>query len=274
MTKSNEPYSVDDVEPMPEGSGFSVETSDYEFAIYLVLRDIDVEAQLRAISDLLRRQQKTEQSLSVQIKEASEIAKRTHGFLNEQAIDDYITHLHESTYQDAAHSMAAVGMLAPLIESIFHQSFDGLRHNFLEHSKVPLNPHPRWEWSGAAQWDCHFVWSAKGSRRDLVAGIVQLAQAIGLFPHLPPDLTQTLQALFAYRNRMFHNGFEWPFVERERFQQRIRDWPANWFAVATSDNRPWIFYLTDTFIQHCLTTIDSVLSSVGGFARKVRLPDA
>jgi len=169
--------------------------------------------------------------------------------------------------------MAAVGMPAPLIESIFYQSFDGLRHKFLEPNKIPLSPHRRWQWSAAAQWDCHFVWGEKGSRKDLVEGILQLAEAVGLSPHLPADLKPTLQALFEYRNKMFHNGFEWPPVQRERFQRRLQaaNWPSDWFSKATTGNSPWIFYVTDAFIQHCFTTIDSVLNGVGVFARKIGL---
>jgi hypothetical protein len=181
MTTSNE---SDFVEPAPPGE-FSIETSDYEFAVYLVLGDINVEAQLSAISHLLQKQKDAEQLLAEQIREADEVARKTRGIVNEQAIEDYFTRVHNSVYQDAAHSMAAVGMLAPLIESIFCQSFDGLRRNFLEPNKVPFSPHPRWHWSGAAQWDCHFVWGAKGLTKDLVAGIMQLVEAVGLFPRLP-----------------------------------------------------------------------------------------
>jgi hypothetical protein len=184
-------------------------------------------------------------------------------------------HVTDSVYQDAAHSMAAVGMLAPLIESIFCQSFDGLRRKIPAPNIVPFNSHPRWQLSADGQWDCHLVWTKKGRRRtDIVEGILQLAEAIGLSTHLPGDLKATLQALFAYRNKMFHNGFEWPLLERERFQQRIADWPSDWFRMATSAHRPWTFYMTETFIDHCLLTIDSVLSGVGAFARKMGIPVA
>jgi hypothetical protein len=89
----------------------------------------------------------------------------------------------------------------------------------------------------------------------------------GLTAHLPADLKPTLQALFEYRNNMFHFGFEWPTNERERFQKRTADWPSDWFSMAAIDHKPWIFYLTDAFIDHCLTIIDSVLGGIGVFAR-------
>ena len=38
--------------------------------------------------------------------------------------------------------------------------------------------------------------------------------------YLPDDLEPTLSALFAYRNAMFHSGFEWPRKELERFEKK------------------------------------------------------
>jgi hypothetical protein len=262
--------SVSDIEPAPAEQTF--ETTDYEFAAYLVLADFDYIAQLSAVRDLLQRQKDADQLLEDKIKEADEFVRRTTGMLNERAIDDYIQHVSNSVYQDAAHSMAAVGMLAPLIESIFCQSFDGLRRKFFEPYRVSFSPDPRWQLSPRRQWDCHVVWRKDRQKPDLAAGIIQLAGAIGLSDHLPRELDATLQALFAYRNMMFHNGFEWPLVERERFQQRIAGWPSDWFSMATSGHKPWTFYMTNTFIDHCLLTIDSVLSGVGAFARQLPFP--
>ncbi len=163
--------------------------------------------------------------------------------------------------------MAAVGMLAPLFESILCQSFSGIRRSF-ETNSIPFSSHLRWKLITKKQWDCHFVFTQSGGKeKNLVKGVLQLADATGLTVHLPNDFGPTLQALFEYRNKMFHFGFEWPTVERERFQKRTADWPSDWFRMATSDHKPWIFYLTDTFIHHCLTIIDNVLSGVGVFAR-------
>ena len=71
---------------------------------------------------------------------------------------------------------------------------------------------------------------------------------------------ETLAALFAYRNKMFHNGFEWPMKERHKFSEEIqrRGWPPEWFKKSTSGDQPWIFYMSADFIQHCLDTIDQV----------------
>jgi hypothetical protein len=69
---------------------------------------------------------------------------------------------------------------------------------------------------------------------------------------------------------MFHEGFEWPDSERQAFERRIaRDrWPRDWFALATSDGKPWVFYLSDTFVVHCLTMVDQIFAGLGAFVRR------
>jgi hypothetical protein len=42
--------------------------------------------------------------------------------------------------------MAAVGMLAPWVESIFNQAFQGIREQFFARDNSP-GTHPRWQWS-------------------------------------------------------------------------------------------------------------------------------
>jgi len=74
-----------------------------------------------------------------------------------------------------------------------------------------------------------------------------------------------LRALFAYRNKMFHWGFEWPPEERKAFAAQIAQWPSNWFATATEDGNPWIFYLTDVFVDHCLEQVDQVVLGIGAY---------
>jgi hypothetical protein len=84
---------------------------------------------------------------------------------------------------------------------------------------------------------------------------------------MPSNLEPVLQALFEYRNKMFHRGFEWPSVEREQFERKRASWPSDWFSMAVSGQEPWIFYLTEAFIEHCLDIIHSVLVGIGAFAR-------
>jgi hypothetical protein len=110
------------------GLDYSVEPSpynplddftDYEYALYGVVQEGPVYiAQIGAARELLKRQREADRLLEDKIKEADDFARRTTGIINQQAIDDYIDHVHASIYQDAAHSMAALGMLAPLIDRV------------------------------------------------------------------------------------------------------------------------------------------------------------
>jgi hypothetical protein len=73
-----------------------------------------------------------------------------------------------------------------------------------------------------------------------------------------------------YRNKNFHLGFEWPTAERAKFKKRIsaENWPKDWFEQSSSGHKPWIFYLSDVFIEHCFDTIEAVMEALGGFYRE------
>jgi hypothetical protein len=236
--------------------------------VYGLVSDLDIDAQLIAIHGLLQRNREAEQAHEKEIREAKEHAQKLTGLWNERAVDEHISLLHASVYQDAVHSMAAVGMLAPFLETVFGRCFRGIGSRWPS-GRVPTAAHDRWHSSHTIQWDCHNVIEKGCVRRDLVRGLLQLSDAIGLRPRFRSDIEQTLSALFGYRNKMFHNGFEWPIDERLAFQKRIADdkWPMMWFATATSGGVPWVFYMSNEFIEHCLATADSVLTAFGGFAR-------
>ncbi len=232
----------------------------------LVLPDLDYDAQLMAIHSLLRQHADADRASQEEIKRIEEFARQTSGCRNDHAVDEWIDRLHSSTYQDAAHSMAAVGMLAPFVESIFYQAFQGIRCQFYAKG-TPPSENARWQQPAKDQWDCHFVWTNGRRSKNLPQGIIQLSEAVGLMPFLPSDLAPMLQVLFEYRNKMFHNGFEWPVEERERFERRIEQagWPSEWFAKATTGGHPWVFYMTDQLIQHCLDMIEQIIAGIGRF---------
>jgi hypothetical protein len=41
-----------------------------------------------------------------------------------------VDQIHRSAYQEAAHSMSAIGMLAPFVETVFYQYFRGIGNRF------------------------------------------------------------------------------------------------------------------------------------------------
>lgn len=159
-------------------------------------------------------------------------------------------------------------MLAPLVESIFHHAFLKTRDYYASQSRH-MTSHPRWYEAEKYKWDCHFVYKNGRISTDLIEGIFQLADAVGLTPHLPKDLRPRLTALFRYRNKMFHHGFEWPIDERDKFATLVRDerWPDAWFRAAKSNGHPWIYYMTEMFITAAVLAIEQVIEAIGCFAR-------
>lgn len=220
--------------------------------------------------DLLQRHKRAKQLLGEEIKEIKAHSRQLSGIRNQQAVDEWVDRKHTSVYQDAAHSMAAVGMLAPLVESIFHQALLGTRDYYVSQS-LHRPSHPRWQEVEKDGWDCHSVWKKGKRSKNLVEGIFQLADAVGMSPHLPENIQPKLRALFAYRNKMFHHGVGWPPVERSKFAKliQIEKWPDSWFKAATSDRHPWIYYMTETYISDCVSVIEQIIEAIGSFARQL-----
>lgn len=239
--------------------------------IRFLIRDTDLAAQLRAIRNLLGCNQQADAALSRSIERIDERAQNASG--------DYAYHLegvmtdkvYESVFQDAAHSMAALGMLAPFVESLFAKIFRGLRDHATA-SVLPPAKNPRMRALQDEYWDPHYYFGRSGKREDIVEGITQLASSIGLANFLPQDYKTTLTALFAYRNKMFHFGLEWPTDERAKFETRISKarWNADWFTKSTYGGKAWIFYMSADFIEHCLETIDKIFDGVASFLEHQR----
>jgi hypothetical protein len=236
--------------------------------LYCLKLDFDIDAQLAAIRALLRQHLGASRTFDEEIARLEEHARRVPGVENEWAAEEWSDRVHHSAYLGAAHSMATVGMLAPLLETLFHESFKRIGAQFFLTS-LPATGHLRWAASGRNLWDCHFYYNGAKWKKDFSIGVMQLAEATRLSDKLPSTLEQTLSVLFSYRNSMFHNGFEWPLDERVKFGKRIRceGWPNDWFSTATSGDEPWIFYLSEQYIEQCLEMIEQVLDAIGGFIR-------
>lgn len=219
------------------GVGFEAVT-DRDIALGILAPDY--ESQLVAIHSVLKRNREAESQASARIREL-EAAIRKHSHPHHWLEHDWVDQLHNYTFLDAAHSMAAVGLIAPLIESLFDRTF---RY-----------------FGNVDEWE-------KIRRHDIAKGILKLAENIDLKKHLPDDLDRTLLALFAYRNKMFHCGLEWPEKERKDFSNRIRSngW-TNCFSCAKSGGDPWCFYLSKGFVDHCLKTVDCIIEGMGAYAR-------
>jgi hypothetical protein len=179
-------------------AGFVLSSEKYEL--------LDYDLQLIAIRNLLRRNRLADEEVRKEIAEAEAFARTCAGN-NDREIEQYIEHLQYSTFQDAAHSTAAFGMLAPFIESLFKRAFPGIRELLKLNGRVP-SLQARSVLPEDKQWDCQYASATPGSKH-LVAGIIEMAEVTGLAANLPIDLESTLTALFGYRNKIFHCGFEW-----------------------------------------------------------------
>ena len=87
---------------------------------------------------------------------------------------------------------------------------------------------------------------------------------------MPTDLEPTLSALFAYRNKMFHGGFEWSSEELKSFERKLSEnrWPPDWFSWAIFGDEPWMCYMTSDFISHCLDMSAGVIRGIKEYGTK------
>ena len=235
---------------------------------HFLLETIDLDTQLLAIRAMIGRNRKADERLYEQIKELDARARAAKGDLAHHLVDMNVDELHGSVYQSAANSAAAVGALAPLLESFFREIFAGLPKHYEEQISprvAMLRPDGR-EFD---PWNPYHYLGSKGPRVEIGLGIVQLAQATGLAKHLPEDHAAVIEALFLYRNKMLHRGFEWPLNERYSFLKVVAEkrWRATWFSQATTGNDPWVIYITDEFIDRCLAFIDELLLGAGAYSR-------
>lgn len=230
----------------------------------VLLKDIDFELQLAAISDLLALTRGAKSELTAKMKEMDQLARSSTDWRNDYYVELWGEHFYISVYQDAAHSMAAVGMLAPFVESLFFQGFTAVGRD-LYHGNTNVPSSQRAEAAGRLFWDCGSFYNGHRWEFNLVKGIMQLAESCALKQYLPEDTGLVLEALFAYRHKMFHCGFEWPQEERHKFSERIRNsnWSEQWLSKATRENEPWIFYMTREFVELIFVRIGEWIEAFG-----------
>lgn len=225
------------------------------------LERLDFQSQLLAVREALESQKKDRDRRQAAI---DAFARRTtNAAANEHAVDDYCAEVMASIYQDAMHGMAIVAMLAPLTEALFRQSFVALRSLFERFSFEPP-AHPRWKLSADKSWELRH--SIEYKRNGVAAGIGELSRATNLSQWLPARFEVLVDALFLYRNKMFHLGLEWPIEELRYFERRSHEWP-DWFESATRDGEPSFFYPSEIFVRECLALANAVVIALGKYVR-------
>lgn len=181
----------------------------------------DYHYQLVAIGALLNVADQAQEKLEEEIEQADTFARQSTGRANYDATDRWVELVHTSVFQESARSMAAVGMLAPLIESVLRAVF--------EYIKDPL------------------------PRSNIIDNVRKRVNRHNMEEYMPVNWKSILDPLFRYRNMMFHHGFEWPKGEAELFNKTLinKGWYDTHFYCATINDKPWVFYMTPGFIDRC-----------------------
>ena len=195
--------------------------------------DFDYARHVEAMRGLLFRNQEADVALSDEISDSVEWARQSTGEATDIAVDYTVDLEEQSIYQEVAHSMAAVGMIAPFMEGVFKDVFERMKEDL--------------------------------PRGDLAKNIFKVVKKRKLAPYLPAQFAPTMEALFRYRNDLFHWGFEWPAHIRQHFQDATSRWPDGWFEVATEGAEPWMFSMSTAFINHCMKVAEEVPEGLQDF---------
>ncbi len=247
----------------------SLHVNDFDDGRHLLdilLRPMDAWSQLIAIGNTIGHHRVAER---LQDKDIATLAAAANSTSDADVSDDLAgTHnylLGMNFFDQAAHSMAAVGVITPFLETVYYRFFTGLATIPTEKHLIP----PTHERKRMARcWDCHYIATTQNKiKTDVVIGIRELADATGVTAYLPTNASLVLSALFRYRNAMFHNGFEWTVKELDSFRVflDIHHLPKEWFDISTCNDQPWIIYMSTLFVDLCLNTAAAILDGMGRF---------
>jgi hypothetical protein len=249
---------------------FDIDIDDRD-RLYLFTDSIDWRAQLIAVRLMLSRNREAREAFSQAIEDDKADVLAYDGPYHWDYVDRHVDMLHESVYRDAAESMAAIGMIAPMVESTLGQIFFALGDMY-ERKKLSPRAHKRWIRAGVSRrkWDFQCFFNEKKEEKDnIVLGMRQISGASGLDKFLSDEFITWFEAMFTYRNYMFHGGFEWGQKRRDAFEKKIDTcgWP--FFSCSTSGGRPWIYYLRNETIDAMPTMVENMLDSIGRFAKSL-----
>lgn len=231
----------------------------------IVLKDLDVEYQLAAIERITKLHLKYKLDLDEEIKRREFIALNNEGKNNDWEVDWHIEAIHESIYADGALCLSFVGLIVPLIETIFVMFFKHIGKNWKDDMIMSF---PRWQNLNKNDfWDCRkFLNNEMKQESDIKEGILQLCECTRFNDYLAPKFSKILTILFKFRNNLFHNGMEWPINKRKEFQRLLNDMDCNqYFSFSTSAGEPWIFSMTDECINYCQSLVKDTYYSMNKY---------
>lgn len=181
---------------------------------------------------------------------------------NEREVDQIIEIFYHAGFADLAHSHAFICTIAAFVESLFKQELPHVGRSFTGTLQSGNERVEKYRENPASFWD-----PLKQTSKDegIALRICEILKGAGITGHFGPDFERTATTIFLYRNKMVHNGYEWPHGERQQFAAKLRDLSAeSWFSVATEGAEPWFFTATSEFQRACLALCDrSVLALEG-----------
>lgn len=266
---ANDDFFFDLSELVPSATsmlGLDMDDRDYLFRL---VTEIDWESQVRAVRTVLRRNAKASAAAQEHIDEL----KRTGSGLRDE--DDMVDAMNQATYDGGANSMAAIGMVAPMVEGLFSQAFSSLGLLYAEKGMEPPDDE-RWSLSRSHEqrWNCQYYFKSADEppKQDIISGIVQISRAAGLNKHISKADFIWIRAMLTYRNLMFHNGLEWSPPRRAGFVKVIKEqkW-EHFFSYSTSGGDPWVFYIQKEVMADIPSVIERILDGMGKFAKSLPL---
>ena len=92
--------------------------------------------------------------------------------------------------------------------------------------------------------------------------------------YMPENFEIAIQALYKYRNNMFHNGLLWPVKERTRFQEATENhnWSKEWFSGVyerkEGEDIGYLITLSEDFIEYWNRAIKQILTAFDEYVQK------
>jgi hypothetical protein len=196
------------------------------------------EFHIEAIQQILSNSKKYKNKISNDLSRAPELTKGNYG-----------EEFYNSVFVDASFSHITATSLATFFESLFLHEFNNLKNEY--NISNPLNNSPRWMLDEQNFWNPQKIAKEDGklhNKANFVEGVRQLFDALEI-PFLIPEINwRKIKILFHYRNYIAHNGFEWPKVKINVFENLIKNLDGEkYFSRATSGGKTWVLYLTEDF---------------------------
>ena len=217
----------------------------------------DHDAHLRAIDSFAQAIKEWNELFDSEAKDAS--ARKPQ---SEHEVDDIISIYYDTGFADLARSHAFICTMAAFLESLFKRCLPAVGKSF--NGSLPNN-HPRvvrFANSLSSFWDPR---KPEKDQSGIAKRICDILEASGLNRYFGSEFARLITAVFAYRNRMVHNGYEWDPEERTQFNDQInRESWSQWFSVATIGDDPWFFTITPAFHDQCLNLCNRAVLAFEG----------